>query len=98
LQPGPLTLGSTCGRYVPEAMKYTKPKVSKVGRRPLSLPPSEVLTPPVAFVPCHQVLPLRSLFLDPKGNTLPPAKTQTELIRNVRERNFAHATYDIVSV
>lgn len=28
---------------------------------------------------------------------MPQAKTRTEFLRNVRERNFAHHTYDIVS-
>jgi hypothetical protein len=44
-----------------------------------------------------QVLPLRSLLLDPEANTMPPCRTQSEFLRNVRERNFAHQSYDIVS-
>ena len=42
-----------------------------------------------------KTIPLRSMFLDPEVNSFPTSKTRTELMKRVRDRNFAHDTYDL---
>ena len=42
-----------------------------------------------------KIIPLRSMFLDPSVNSFPGSKTRTELMKRVRDRNFAHDSYDL---
>ena len=42
-----------------------------------------------------KTIPLRSMFLDPDVTSFPKSKTRTELMKRVRDRNFAHDTYDL---
>lgn len=43
-----------------------------------------------------QVLPLRSVLLDPHINNFPPSKTQTELFKKIKVTGAPHPSYDLV--
>jgi hypothetical protein len=44
-----------------------------------------------------QVVPLRTVFLDPAVNNFPKSRTRTELMKRIKLSGEPHPSYDLVS-